>query len=67
MAVQRTPHPIPFNRQKPVASNSQHIYTHAHNGWMSLAGVDCSLPHNPSVTGSSPVCPIFLSGYFSSC
>jgi hypothetical protein len=61
IAVQRTVHLTGFDRQNPVALNTQLIYTHDHNGWMALVKIDCSLPHNPLVPGSIPGCPIILS------
>jgi hypothetical protein len=50
------------NPQNPVASINEVIYTHTHKGWMSLAGMEYSLPHNPSVPGSSPGCSNFSGG-----
>lgn len=54
-----------LNSQKPVASNKQVFYIHAHNCWIALDGVEISLPHNPSVPGSSPGCPILLDSSYS--
>jgi hypothetical protein len=50
---------IGINHQNPVASIKQLLYTHAHNGWIVLNGMEISLPHNPSVPSSSPGCPTF--------
>lgn len=60
LAVQHASYLTGFDRQNPVALFPQPTYIYTHNGWMSLVGIECSLPHNPSVLGSIPSCPIFI-------
>lgn len=47
MAVQRVSYCTVKNQQNPIASIKQDLYTHAHNGWIVLNGMEISLPHNP--------------------
>jgi len=60
MAVQRGATLTVFIQQNRVAPIPQPIYSHTHNGWMALVGIEFSLPHNPLVPGSIPGCPIFI-------
>ena len=62
-AVQGVAYSTSFFQQNPIATIQQLIYTHAHNGWIVLSGMEFPLPHNPSVPGSSPGCPTFLFGF----